>query len=282
MKALDDGSTIEAGSILILSGLGLSLASPSPAPAYSRLATPEYSRFELASGLFGPFNAAAVYSLTGPQFPPSCDLDLTATAGEGVATNLPPPLPGSLTFTGPAGQQLTATARANGSNGSGYSVVLPLTGEVSSLDQLPDPFFAGGTWNVSATGDTVILPLQFSFVLPPEIHWTNADSLSTISRDSDVTVTWDPGGYSASDVMGVSLQGLGGSPIGVQCMVPAQNGSAVLPQSLLQRISPTVEGVLGLGLANAHSSFQAPFADGTSGVGVLTYSLGEAIQVTIQ
>ncbi len=171
--------------------------------------------------------------------------------------------------------------------GGFYSGGLPVTGPADSPEQLPDPFFAAGTWNISATGESVIAPFQLSFRLPPLILWTNRESLSTISRNSDVTVTWYPSGYLPSDIMSVTVSAATILPgtVGISCRAPAVNRTVVLPQSLLQRVSPTPAGVITIEVSPRVSDsphFQVPFTDKATGPGWITYSVREMDHAVIQ
>ena len=108
---------------------------------------------------------------------------------------------GSLVLTGPAGQTLTADGYSSqyfGGTGSAEPVDSP--------DQLPPPFFSAGTWTLDVSGDPRVAAFQHTFQLPPELKWTNRGSLNTVSRTSDTAITWDPAGYSATDVATVTLE----------------------------------------------------------------------------
>lgn len=270
-KALDGGGSIPFGSVSVSGGVAPSL-DPS---------IPGYYRFESLVGNFVPAFAGDIAQLAGPQSPgsgyPACQLDSGAIVGQ-LNGFLLGPTNGSLVLNGPAGQHLEAV----GDNGR-YS--LPFSGAstapASSPDQLPPSVFSAGAWTLSLTGDSTIRPFQQTLQLPPPLNWTNRASFTTISRAGDAVITWDPAGYSATDVSNITLNAASGA---VTCQVPAKAGSVTLVSSMLEELAPTANGLLSVQISSSprdSQRFTVTTSAGSMPV-VFGYGFGETLWVVIK
>jgi hypothetical protein len=121
-------------------------------------------------------------------------------------------------------------------------------------------------------------------VLPPLINWTNRDNLATIDRGQDQDVTWDPAGYTDTDVATVSLSltrqaTLGSLNSQILCRVPAALGKLTIPSSLLEAL-PLGSASMQLGIAprpNKRTLFSLPLTDGSAAQAFFDYSFSETI-----
>jgi hypothetical protein len=162
------------------------------------------------------------------------------------------------------------------------------------IKEAPPSFFTPGLWTMTAPADADVGPFQASLVLPPTVHWTNRDSLSIMDRATDIPIIWDPQGYSANDVMTVTLSSgacyldPGTNATGLICRVHAQDGRLVLPGALLQQLAPTpaVQALGSLQLQVApHPQHLQRFAFPQSGVdplAIMSYQFSEQIVVTVR
>ena len=109
-------------------------------------------------------------------------------------------------------------------------------------------------------------------MLPPVVHWTNRDSLTTIGHGQDQVVTWDPTGYADTDVATVSLTE-------ILCRAPAATGELTIPSSLLAML-PLGSASLRLGIAprpNRRTLFSLPLTDGSAAQAFFDHSFSETI-----
>jgi hypothetical protein len=115
------------------------------------------------------------------------------------------------------------------------------------------PFFGAGEWTISAPGGRTVAPFSISRSLPPPLRWTNRDTLAAaVDRAADQTILWAGDGYTADDVMTVTLSSAAGSPAratGVMCRAPASTGRLTIPNALLTQLARIPVGRLELRLA---------------------------------
>jgi uncharacterized protein (TIGR03437 family) len=272
MQTLDQGGAIPFGSVTTIGFI----TSPSFDPSI-----PGYTRYESASAMFLQRGAFDIFLTAQPQQPDaryfSCSFQSSGAVAVLRGGDFGGP-GGAFTFTGPAGRQLALNSQVAGL----YSASLDPPAAVASPTQLPPPFFVPGTWRVSAAGDSSIGPFQQSFTLPPQVRWTNRDSLGNVSRTADAAIAWDPSGYSSSDVMNAVLAGAG--PRALSCAAPAQAGTLVLPKALLQQLSASSAATLTLHLLPRpaqRQSFTVPLASGGTSPAVIDYSFSDARPVAV-
>lgn len=274
LKTLDAGGGVPFGSLSVSGGF---------AP-YDGLGVKGYFRSDSVMGRFAYIGAAEIAGLSGTQSPastgPACQVTTGAVSGlTGAFLFGPGAEPrGSLVLTGPAGQRLAVSGYFGqyfGATGS--------TEPAGSPAQLPPPFFSAGAWALSVSGDDYVADFQQILQLPPELKWTNRDSLTTISRTSDTAITWDPAGYSATDIAGIALRG--GSTSEVDCQVPANAGSVTLPRSLLGQLTPTTDALLSVGVFSSPKDrlrFNVPTKAGGTMPVVFGYGFGETLRVAVK
>ncbi len=273
LKTLDDGGSISFGSASISGGISVSFDPTDRG----------YYRYDSVIGRFGQLSAPDIALLAQPQSPepgyPVCQMASGALYGYtidfiigGGARS------GTLLLTGPTGQQLDVIGYDGqyfGGTGSLESATSP--------DQLPPPFFSAGTWLLSVTGDTVVNGFQQALRLPPQLTWTNRASLATISRANDTAITWDPAGYSSTDIAYIALSG--GGPGEVDCLAVATSGGVTLGRSLLGQLTPTTDGLLRVGISNGpldRQRFDVPLKVGGSMPVVFGYGFGETLHVVVK
>jgi uncharacterized protein (TIGR03437 family) len=271
MKTLDDGGVLAFGSVSIGGGVSVPYD-----PAVKG-----YYRFDSVNAQFSSMGAAEIGLLSPTQVPASggaaCRITNGASSGVvGVIFLVRPQ--GSLVLTGPAGETLAASGQSGQYFGSTGSQEL-----VNSPDQLPPPFFSAGTWTLGVTGDSTVAAFQQEFQLPPELKWTNRALLSTVSRTNDTAITWDPVGYSATDIATVHLSG--GGTTSVDCQVPATTGSVTIPGSLLQQLVATPDGLLRVQISSNpqdHLRFNVPMKFLGSMPVILSYRFGDTLRVVLK
>ena len=266
--ALDQGSGVLVGSM----GFGGSIA-----PSATNLAA--YTRVESFTAQFQLRYALDVFELS-----PAFGVDSVAPSSCGIF-KLMPALIGEIPIgTAPAGPSLSLTGPSNQAvevqaNPFGYSFSAPQPPTVATVAQLPPPFFVPGSWQVTAPGGDTVGAFQQVYTLPPQVRWTNRESLTTVTREKDLPITWNPLGYSAQDVISISLYG---ASAGVACTAPAQQGSLALPTSLLGQIGPG-SGSLGLFIRPQRSTvFSLRLTVGGTAPGILSYAFSDGLAVTIQ
>lgn len=145
------------------------------------------------------------------------------------------------------------------------------------------PFFEQGTWALSGPGGAGVLPFQLAFRLPRRLRLFGSDSLRTIRRGVDLSISWDPRGHGSRDIVWLSLANASGA---IQCRTLAWSGSLTVPRSLLGRRSPAnIPALLTLAVmpvTAARDQFAIPRPDDEPSRGTVTYNLSESFQVEIQ
>lgn len=268
MQTLDQGGSVFAGSMVYFGSI---LASSSSNPT-------SYTRSEGLNLLFWNRGAAEIFALsptiqTSNGSTPACGPPaisgflLSVLVGD---TNVA----GLLTLTGPSGQMVEIPAQP-----IGYELSLPQPPTVASAAQLPPPFLTPGVWNVSTPGGGEIGAFQQAYQLPPQVRWTNRESVTMFSRSADLSITWNPQGYTALDGLKVMLAS--GSTT-LSCSAPALAGSIVVPASMLQQFaagSGTLELIIG---PQTPMVFDVPLVAGGTGPVVASFSFSDTLNVTIQ
>ena len=185
----------------------------------------------VAGGYFEPIPGAALAPFAGsaPASEGSCIAVPTGGSQQigGLGAG------GSLSVTGPAGQQPLAT-----DDTSDYGGIMPAS-------MIPA---AGGAFTfVSGSGEyATVGPFNASVSFPAALDWTNRDSIGTINRSQGVHLTWtggDADGVVA--IRGSSFAAAGAQTPGASfmCSVPASAGQFTVPASVLQSL-PVGAGTL--------------------------------------
>lgn len=268
LLTLDQGGSIFAGTMTYFGSiLAPSLSSPT-----------SYTRSEGLDALFWNRSAAEIFAMS-PQIhvnsgsastcgPPAIDggVGSTLVGDTNVAGSF-------LTLTGPSGQMVEIPAQP-----IGYELSLPQPPTVAAAAELPPPFLTPGAWNVSVPGGDTIGAFGQAYQLPPQVRWTNRESLTTFGRTADLSITWNPQGYTAQDVLNVLLSE---SSTSLSCSVAAQAGSIVVPASLLQQFaagSGTLQLVIG---PQTPTVFDVPLVAGGSAPVATSYYFSDRLSVTI-
>ena len=113
-----------------------------------------------------------------------------------------------------------------------------LGGGVPSSDgssKILPPFLDGGNYKVTGSGGKDVGAFSATVNIPAVVRWTNRDSLSTIDRGANLTLTWSGGTPAKQLVMigGVSNDSKTKATAGFFCFVPADTGKYTVPPSIL-------------------------------------------------
>jgi uncharacterized protein (TIGR03437 family) len=238
-----------------------------------------YRRFDTVSLDFIMYDAAGVQVVTGllSNRVAGCQLNLDGGAVGAILVNAPPFDAGTPVVTGPGGVRI-----AMDGNFGHYSTTPPDTSY--TLDALPPPSFAPGDWAVEVPGGKNIAAFRAALRVPPALRWTNRATVSPVSRASDLTLRWDPTGYSDREWMQGSV-GVGTGS--VTCQAPATAGSIAIPASLIAQL-PAVTSVtpmVELLLTPANSSpvvYSVPLVAGGAFPGMATFSYLEVVSVELK
>jgi uncharacterized protein (TIGR03437 family) len=275
MKALDSGPGIRLGMIRFYANVLPS----QPGVGGS------YTRSESIQASFDFENAISVFlSSHSLDEGPACQLGNPLVFFGELSTAVRPPAGAPLTATNAAGNALSLTADSFGH----YSTQLTAAPPAATSAQLPPPLLSSGPWQITAPGGPLIGSFQKTYVLPPQMRWINRESLSMISRATDVSIVWNPQGYSASDVVSVLLS-IGSDVIGsaaVSCTAPATAGQLTIPAALLRQMPPSSEtqpGHLELGvLPKSPTIFDIPVVGSVDAPLLLKYYFSDSRTVTVQ
>jgi hypothetical protein len=215
MKSLDGGGSVR-------------LANLRPASQWFDLGGFNWS--EGVSVSFPYADATLLYLLAGPQLPAAMLYSCQST---------PEPSPSSIPIDTPdAGTALTF----NGPRSRGLTLPAPFY--VSSAPPLEAPFFTPGTWTLRASGGADVPAFEHSITVAPVPSGTNVKRNDEPPVDRDFTVTWNPSGYSATDIMKVELGGgshfVNGREILYPyylCRVHAAEGRITIPQTQMPQFA---------------------------------------------
>ena len=238
-----------------------------------------YRRFDTVSLDFIMYDAAGVQVVTGllSNRVPGCQLNLEGGAVGAILVNVPPFDAGLPVVTGPGGVRITMDG-----NFGRYST--PPPDASYPLDSLPPSSFAPGDWAVEVPGGKNVAAFHVALRVPPALRWLNRATVSPVSRASDLTLQWDPTGYSDREWMQGSV-GVGAGS--VTCQAPATAGSITIPSSLIAQLpaltsfTPMVE--LLLTPANSNPVvYSVPLASGGTFPGIATFSYLEVVSAELK
>jgi uncharacterized protein (TIGR03437 family) len=209
----------------------------------------------------------------------ACSVYFATGAGGPSDPTLPTPLDAgsAITVTGPSGTKtLTEIAGAAGI----YSATLG--SNTTSL------FLNPGNYLITGPGGKDVGPISTNITLPPALTWTNASSISTVTRANGQLITWTGGDPAGSvDISGYSALINGNSELvaGFECTAPTSAGQFTIPAVVLLSLpasaagsSPIPTGSLGVGAVSAQKSFTATGID----IGYLSAISSSAQNVTYQ
>jgi uncharacterized protein (TIGR03437 family) len=238
-----------------------------------------YKRFDTVSLDFITYDAVGVQVVTGllSNRVPGCQLNLEGGAIGAIVIDAPPFDAGTPVVTGPGGVRIPM----DGTLGH-YSTTPPDTSY--PLDSLPPSSFAPGDWAVEVPGGKNVAAFHVALRIPPALRWINRGTVSPVSRASDLTLQWDPTGYSDREWMQGSV-GVGAGS--VTCQAPAAAGSVTVPASLIAQL-PAVPGftpMVELLLTPVNSTpavYSVPLAGGGAFPGIATFSYLEVVSVELK
>jgi len=129
---------------------------------------------------------------------------------------------------------------------------------------VPDGFFVGGFWTLTAPGGDDIEPFSVPLSVPGPIR---ADTPAVVNRSEDLELAWNPEGFTESETMSASVISLlpAGEDTEIRrfkqaiCSAPATAGSITIPARELSQLPATQEGVISF-RARPDSRFRAEFA----------------------
>ena len=238
-----------------------------------------YRRYDTVSLDFMQRDAAAIQVVAGllAAKVSGCQLNVGGGSIGGIFYfNTPPFDAGTPVVTGPGGERISM------SGDFGYYLTTP-SETAYALDALPPSTFTTGDWAVEAPGGKTVAAFRVALRVPPPMRWTNRASISPVSRASDLSLRWDPNGYTAREWMQGSV-GVGSAA--VICQTPATAGSITIPASLIAQlpepmdVAPTVQLLLTPDSASP-VLYSAPLVDGGSIPGVSTFSFLEVVRVEL-
>jgi hypothetical protein len=144
--------------------------------------------------------------------------------------------------TGPLNDGIDDLPAANLNGGTSFTLTPPSGTALTLSSQYPPGYWSGnsstklpsGTWIFSnGLGGSDVGPEQFSFLVPPQVTWSNAAAMygNPIDRSSPFTITWS-GGDSNSYVR------ISGIARGFRfvCAAPTSPGQFTIPSSILMSL----------------------------------------------
>jgi uncharacterized protein (TIGR03437 family) len=148
---------------------------------------------------------------------------------------------------------------------------------VPTPDALPPSIFQPGTWQLSAPNFSQ--PLQ----LPPTIQLQNFAALQSIDTTRDLTITWNPSGYSKSDLLLLNLAAATSpwfTSSSIFCHAAAATGSLTIPAAQLQAI-PKSANLSTFITSSQTPNFRLPQPDGSTQPLQVTYNFWETFPITL-
>ncbi len=186
----------------------------------------------------------------------------TASVGAAGAPGRAPD-PGAVTLSGPNDKRFDLT---------------------KSGQALNDHFFSAGLWKISGTGSMEMGAFQQEFILPPQLGITNLNPFGVIPSQG-YTLTWDPSGFSASDVATVYLLPTASSNYSyATCSTPAASGQMILPDWVLENFKGqniSLETHVRPNPA-ARTLFSISATDGTIIRGFVDYNFMQVLSATVE
>jgi uncharacterized protein (TIGR03437 family) len=240
-----------------------------------------YRRHDTISLDFIQYDAAGVQEFTGllTTKVPGCQLSLGLS--QLVVRIFVPTAPrfdaGMPVVTGPGGVRITMAYAF------GYYSTTPSDTRYT-LDSLPPSSFAPGEWAVEAPGGNIVAAFRTAIRIPPALRWISRTTVSPVSRTSDLTLKWDPSGYTDQEWMQGSVGVSAGS---VTCLAPASAGSVTIPTTLIAQlpVPANFPPIVQLQLTPANSNpavYSAPLVGGGSIPGISTFSYLEQLRVELK
>ena len=154
----------------------------------------------------------------------------------------------------------------------------PISDDGFLLSALPPSIFEGGDWSLRLPGSAAFDTL---LPVPPPLRWTNRADLQVIPQQKDITISWEPQGYSNRERVFVSLTGsdVAGRVASLRCRAPGAVGSITIPAALLSQFADP-EAQLGVSLGQSNRE-RSTYSVGSI-PGLVDVSYSEQIQIRIE
>jgi uncharacterized protein (TIGR03437 family) len=165
---------------------------------------------------------------------------LMATNGNGVDRTVTTQLDAGkeLTITGPKGTQKLEHTDSNSASGPYVSMIggtVPVDGAAST------PLFLDpGSYTISGPGGKDVGAFSTTLTLAPALVWANQAQVTSIDRNTPLTITWSGGDPSQTvAILGGSSNQKSKQSGSFYCFAPASAGSFVIPANILVDLQPT-------------------------------------------
>jgi len=194
-----------------------------------------------------------------------------------------------------AGSSLPATGPGLAA-GAALGIGSTNPGPIYSLSLGSGSVAGGGTYTVTGKGGAGVGPFTATVHFPNGFSVTNWDALSSINRNSPLTINWTGSGFDSVAILGSTYAYTGKDAsnnniihnVSFSCTVPAAPGTYTLPTALLSHLlavpaqSTTAFGFLTVD-TQANSPFTAPLTSGgQAAFAVFTAVQGYSRGVTVQ
>jgi uncharacterized protein (TIGR03437 family) len=166
---------------------------------------------------------------------------------------------------------------------------------------IPNGTLTGGTYTLTGNGSSAIGPFSASLSFPASFAVVNFAGINTINRTQPLTLNWTGGGSGYVSIVVSTQAPVSGTPanaatyvvhtVGLQCSVPASQGTFTIPVSLTSLLLPATpdatSGTLAILQVEAVSAptpnFTATLSTGGSiDAGYWSYALGVSKNLVIQ
>jgi uncharacterized protein (TIGR03437 family) len=220
------------------------------------------------AGIFQSVSGGASSSGGGQVSIGSCLVTTSQVTGSTSATSTPLDAGSSISVTGPAGSLNLGLLSLPGSGLGGFYAP---AGGTAPAGFIPT---GGGAFTFdNGAGGKDVQHFNTTLNVPAAFTWTNASSVTSVSRSGGVTVNWS-GGASGSyvSITGSSTSTIGGKAVsvGFTCIAPVAAGQFTVPPSVLLSL-PAGNGSLDVGDYANFQTFTAPGLDlGIASSGNLT------------
>jgi hypothetical protein len=155
-----------------------------------------------------------------------------------------------------------------GKNAGSYMGLLGGTVPLSGAASMPLFLDAGASITITGQGGKDVGPISAQITMPSMITWTNRDQITTLNRNTPLTLTWTGGDPSQTMlVVGGAQDNSTHTAGGFMCLVPATKGTFTVPVSILADLQPTKPLTGGPG-------------DSLGGLAILTVPTGGALTFT--
>ena len=154
----------------------------------------------------------------------------------------------------------------------------------STLNSIPPSLFEPGDWTVEVPGGNDVAAFRAALRVPPALRWINRATVSPVSRTKDITLKWDPSGYTDQEWVQGSLDVGRGS---VGCQAAATAGSITIPASLIaqlpdMKVFPAMLILLLAPIDRNPVVYPVPLVGGGITAGIASFGYMESIWVELK